>query len=90
MSHPIYPGNPYPLGVTWDGEGVNFAVYAEWIELCLYNKDGVQTGRHQVRIQEASHHVWHCYTRHPAQATIRVPGRMTEGTTSNLLFSFAV
>jgi glycogen operon protein len=24
-----YPGNPYPLGATWDGNGVNFALYSE-------------------------------------------------------------
>lgn len=25
----VYPGEPYPLGATWDGEGVNFALYSE-------------------------------------------------------------
>ena len=40
MSVTIFPGSPYPLGATWDGEGVNFAVFsqnASGIELCLYD-----------------------------------------------------
>ncbi|MFN6961448.1 MAG: hypothetical protein ACK4N6_04330, partial [Rhodocyclaceae bacterium] len=33
----VWPGAPYPLGATWDGEGVNFALFsehAEKVELC--------------------------------------------------------
>src|SRR6266853_1949384 len=36
----VWPGQPYPLGSTWDGEGVNFALYsehAEKVELCLFD-----------------------------------------------------
>jgi hypothetical protein len=36
----IWPGKPYPLGATWDGRGVNFALYAEnatKVELCLFD-----------------------------------------------------
>ena len=36
----VWPGRPYPLGATWDGEGVNFALYsehAEKVELCLFD-----------------------------------------------------
>jgi hypothetical protein len=35
-----HPGSPYPLGATWDGEGVNFALFAEHatrVELCLFD-----------------------------------------------------
>ncbi len=35
----VYPGKPYPQGATWDGQGVNFALFAEnaeKVELCLY------------------------------------------------------
>ena len=35
----VYPGSPYPLGATWDGEGVNFALYADnasSVVLCLF------------------------------------------------------
>jgi pullulanase/glycogen debranching enzyme len=39
----ILPGKPYPLGATWEGTGVNFAVYSEnatKVELCLYDNAG--------------------------------------------------
>ena len=37
-----WPGNPYPLGATYDGVGVNFALFAEHaeaVELCLFDTD---------------------------------------------------
>ncbi|MVT09416.1 glycogen debranching protein GlgX [Chitinophaga tropicalis] len=60
----VYPGSPYPLGATWDGKGVNFALYADnatGVELCLFNtvKDEVEVSR--IKITERSHQVWHCY-----------------------------
>lgn len=64
MSYPVYPGSPYPLGATWNGEGVNFAVYAEnaeFIELCLYDQSDSPQETERIRIRESSHHVWHCY-----------------------------
>lgn len=36
----IWPGQPYPLGATWDGAGVNFALFSESatrVELCLFD-----------------------------------------------------
>lgn len=63
MRYPIYPGRPYPLGATWDGEGVNFAVYsenAEAMELCLFS-DNASTEIQRIKISEISHHVWHVY-----------------------------
>src|SRR3979490_652970 len=39
----VWPGTPYPLGATWDGRGVNFALfsaYAERVELCLFDPSG--------------------------------------------------
>ncbi|HSQ05381.1 MAG TPA: glycogen debranching protein GlgX [Burkholderiales bacterium] len=59
----VWPGQPYPLGATWDGEGVNFALYsrhAEKVELCLFD----QKGRREVQritVNERTHDVWHCY-----------------------------
>ncbi len=35
----IWPGKPYPLGATWDGKGVNFALFtenADQVEVCLF------------------------------------------------------
>ena len=39
----VLPGQPYPLGATWDGRGVNFAIFsenAERIDLCLFDESG--------------------------------------------------
>jgi isoamylase len=39
----VWPGQPYPLGASWDGEGVNFALFsehAERVELCLFDERG--------------------------------------------------
>jgi len=39
----VLPGRPYPLGATWDGAGVNFAIFsehAEKVELCLFDPRG--------------------------------------------------
>jgi len=59
----VWPGSPYPLGATWDGEGVNFALFsehAEGVELCLFDAYGRrQLGRIDVRWQ--TDQVWHCY-----------------------------
>jgi isoamylase len=57
----IWPGKPYPLGATYDGPGVNFALFsevAERVELCLVDDDGVQT---RVDLAEVDGFVWHCY-----------------------------
>ena len=63
--HRPEPGNPYPLGATWDGAGVNFAVFsahAEGMELCLFDADGAhEAGR--VTLTECTDQVWHCYLR---------------------------
>jgi glycogen operon protein len=59
----VWPGNSYPLGATWDGEGVNFALFserAEKVELCLFD----QKGRREVariELREHTDQVWHCY-----------------------------
>ena len=57
----IWPGEPYPLGATWDGEGCNFALFssiAERVELCLFDQDGGET-RH--RLPERTGYTWHGY-----------------------------
>ncbi|TDB63726.1 glycogen debranching protein GlgX [Arundinibacter roseus] len=60
----VYPGDPYPLGATWDGKGVNFALYSEnatGVELCLFDEPHDQTESVRIRVREISHHVWHVY-----------------------------
>ncbi|HEV8674120.1 MAG TPA: glycogen debranching protein GlgX [Methylomirabilota bacterium] len=59
------PGHPYPLGATWDGAGVNFALFSEnatGVELCLFNGAGGD-GEAEVRVPmtEQTDQVWHIY-----------------------------
>jgi glycogen operon protein len=64
MNLKTYPGNPYPLGATWDGEGVNFAVFAEnatGVELCLFQSIEDKVEFAKIRMIERTHHVWHIY-----------------------------
>jgi isoamylase len=59
----VWPGRPYPLGATWDGEGVNFALYsehAEKVELCLFDIAGKRE-LHRVSLPEQTDMVWHGY-----------------------------
>ncbi|HET6762463.1 MAG TPA: hypothetical protein VFH27_02295, partial [Longimicrobiaceae bacterium] len=59
-----WPGEPYPLGATWDGTGTNFALYSElaWeVELCLYDRPDAVTPARSIRLRERSAHVWHGY-----------------------------
>jgi len=60
----VWPGQPYPLGATWDGAGVNFALFSEnatAVELCLFDSPeaGQETAR--IRMEEHTNLVWHCY-----------------------------
>jgi isoamylase len=58
------PGKPYPLGATWDGKGVNFAIYsetAEKVELCLFDDRNSKSHRECVALEEVTGHVWHIY-----------------------------
>src|SRR5438309_2897278 len=60
----IWPGRPYPLGATWDGEGVNFALFSEnatAVELCLFDEPDANKETHRIRIEECTDHVWHIY-----------------------------
>ena len=53
------PGRHAPLGATFDGEGVNFAVFSEnatGMDVCLFDERGVET---RVPLRDRSAHVWH-------------------------------
>ena len=59
----VWPGRPYPHGATWDGEGVNFALFsahAEKVELCLFDASG-RRERQRIVMPERTDQVWHCY-----------------------------
>jgi glycogen operon protein len=63
MSLAVWRGNPYPLGATWDGEGVNFALFSEHatqIELCIFDARS-QRQTHCLNVPWQTNQVWHCY-----------------------------
>ncbi len=60
----IWPGQPYPLGTTWDGRGVNFALYSEnasQVELCLFNSGDAKAESIRIVLPEYNDLVWHGY-----------------------------
>ena len=59
----VWPGQPHPLGATWDGKGVNFALFsahAEKVELCLFDRSG-QHEEARIVLPEYTDEVWHGY-----------------------------
>jgi isoamylase len=59
----IEAGLPYPLGATWDGKGVNFALFsanAERVELCIFDARG-RRELARVTLPEYTDEVWHGY-----------------------------
>lgn len=64
MNTETYPGSPYPLGATWDGEGVNFALFAEnasEVELCLFDEPSGKAQTASIKVPERTHHLHHVY-----------------------------
>src|SRR5688572_6150639 len=60
MECTVFPGHPFPLGATWNGEGVNFALFSEnatGVDLCLFDDDGSES--HRIPLKEQTHFVWH-------------------------------
>ena len=60
----VWPGRPSPLGATWDGEGVNFAVVssrAAAVDLCLFEDRESAHEKEVIRLTERTGDVWHCY-----------------------------
>ena len=59
----VWRGRAYPLGATWDGAGVNFAIFskhAERVELCLLDPRG-RREIERVELRERTDFIWHCY-----------------------------
>src|SRR6266478_842525 len=59
----ITEGLPFPLGATWDGLGVNFALFsahAAKVELCVFDDTG-ERELHRVELPEFTDEVWHGY-----------------------------
>src|SRR3954468_24192281 len=60
----IWPGRPYPLGATWDGAGVNFALFSEHaskVELCLFEGPDDTQESARITLPEHTDMVWHGY-----------------------------
>jgi isoamylase len=54
----VWPGRPFPLGATWDGQGTNFSLFsehAERVELCLFDDE------RRLEVTERTAFNWHCY-----------------------------
>jgi isoamylase len=62
----VQPGQPYPLGATWDGLGVNFAIFSEHatgVELCLFDSVDAASESQRLPLHEQTDMVWHGYVR---------------------------
>mgnify|MGYP002475545972 FL=1 len=60
----VWPGRSYPLGASWDGAGVNFALFSETadkVELCLFDNANDQKEKHRVLMQWKDDFVFHCF-----------------------------
>ena len=60
----VWPGKSYPLGATWDGKGVNFALFSEnatKVELCLFDSVNARAPSECIVMPEYSDQVWHAY-----------------------------
>ena len=60
----VWPGSPYPLGATWDGVGVNFALFSEHatrVELCLFDSATAEFESVTIPLPEHTDMVWHGY-----------------------------
>jgi isoamylase len=59
----IRPGEPFPLGATWDGKGTNFSIFSDVatrIELCLFDERGNET---HLDLPERTALCWHGHVR---------------------------
>jgi glycogen operon protein len=60
----VWPGSPYPLGATWDGEGVNFALFSEHataVDLCLFERLDSPKEDLRIPLLERTNRIWHGY-----------------------------
>ena len=58
------PGKPYPLGATWDGLGVNFAIFSEnatKVELCLFDSPDSKYESKRIELTEYNNQIYHIY-----------------------------
>ena len=82
----VWPGSPHPLGATWDGEGVNFALFSSTPPPSSSASSSIPTTpspASTVTMPTATDRVWHCYLpdARPGQP-LRLPGRRALGSAS--------
>jgi glycogen operon protein len=76
----IWPGSPYPLGATWDGAGVNFALFSEnatRVELCLFDSADALRESRRIELCERTDQVFHAY--HPTALPGQIYGYRVYG-----------
>ena len=64
VGHRVLRGNPYPLGLTWDGVGVNIAVYSchgEAVRFLLFDSEDAREPAATMELTERSGSIWHGY-----------------------------
>jgi isoamylase len=64
MKAKYLPGKPFPLGATYDGKGVNFALYSEnatAVDLCLFDEEKGSKESARIRLKERTDFIWHIY-----------------------------
>jgi glycogen operon protein len=64
MSTRVWPGQPYPLGASWDGQGVNFALFSQHgtaVDLCLFERGESGSETERIRMPERTDQIFHCY-----------------------------
>jgi glycogen operon protein len=60
----VWPGEPFPLGATWTGVGVNFALFsahAKKVELCLFDAPDAPKEAARIPLSEHTDMVWHAF-----------------------------
>jgi glycogen operon protein len=76
----IWPGRPSPLGATFDGNGVNFAIFSEHatkVELCLFDSPDAKTESCRIALPEKTNQVWHGFL--PDAAPSQIYGYRVHG-----------
>ncbi|HUX35363.1 MAG TPA: glycogen debranching protein GlgX [Gemmatimonadaceae bacterium] len=59
-----WPGEPAPLGATWDGRGVNVALFSEHatrVDLCLFDRPDAATETERIALPGHTNNIWHGY-----------------------------
>jgi glycogen operon protein len=60
----LWPGQPSPLGATYDGEGINFAIFSEnatKVELCIFDSPDAPVESERLDLRERTNYIWHGY-----------------------------